>query len=289
MAIQSVSLEQYNGINWSAILAGGLAAATFAILLSILGAGLGFSIISPWSNSGIDASTFGISAIIWVSVTQIISSGMGGFLAGRLRSKWFGAHADEIHFTDSVHGFLTWAIALIISVVLFTSLMGSFLNKGIQTAQVVTSTVAKAGVGAASMMDDTQTYYLESLFRTNGDANNQDPAKANNMKNMMPEVGRIFAESVKNGSISDKDSTYLSQLIAQNTGMTTEEAKQNIDKTFASITELKTAAKDAADKARKASAYITLWAFIALLIGAFTASYAATVGGRQRRNVFQNS
>ncbi|HDY84960.1 hypothetical protein LCGC14_0484240 [marine sediment metagenome] len=294
MAIQTVNSEHYNGINWSAILAGAVASAAFAILLSILGAGLGLSIISPWSHSGVGAATIGLSAILWLSITQIISSGMGGFLAGRLRSKWFGVHADEVYFTDTVHGFLTWAIALIISVTLFTSFVGSLVNKGMQSAEMVTQTVATATRGShpASIINDSQDYYLDVLLRTNNskkDANNkQAVAVSNNMDRKAPEIARIFTESVKNGSISDEDSNYLSQLIAKQTGLSVEEAKKRIDTTFASISQLKTDAKQAADSARKASAYLTLWGFIALLIGAFSASYAATIGGRYRRNDIQN-
>jgi hypothetical protein len=48
------------------------------------------------------------------------------------------------------------------------------------------------------------------------------------------------------------------------------------------LRDTETAARDAADQARKASAYVTLWLFISLLIGAFVASLAATYGGRRR-------
>jgi hypothetical protein len=39
-------------------------------------------------------------------------------------------------------------------------------------------------------------------------------------------------------------------------------------------------AKEAADKARKASVYAALWLFVSLLVGAFVAGVAATFGGR---------
>ena len=46
--------------------------------------------------------------------------------------------------------------------------------------------------------------------------------------------------------------------------------------------ETEVAARAAADKAHKASAYASLWLFISLLCGAFVASLAATFGGRRR-------
>ena len=63
------------------------------------------AIVSPWSTAGVSATTFGISAILWLSYTQIAASGMGGFLAGRLQVRWEGVHSDEVYFRDTAHGF----------------------------------------------------------------------------------------------------------------------------------------------------------------------------------------
>ena len=51
------------------------------------------------------------------------------------------------------------------------------------------------------------------------------------------------------------------------------------------VADVITAARQAEDTARKAAAHLLLWVFLALLIGAFCASYAATIGGRQRDHV----
>ena len=40
-----------------------------------------------------------------------------------------------------------------------------------------------------------------------------------------------------------------------------------------------------ADTARKAAAHSLYWLFLALLMGAFCASFAATIGGRQRDRI----
>ena len=92
-----------NAVSWAAILAGATAAAALSLILLLLGAGLGLSSVSPWAHRGVNASTFGVSTIVWVSVTQILAAGMGGFLAGRLRTKWAGVHMDEVHFRDTAH------------------------------------------------------------------------------------------------------------------------------------------------------------------------------------------
>ena len=100
-----------SAVSWGAIMAGAAAAALSLILL-ILGTGLGLSSVSPWSHDGISATTFGVSTIVWLALTQLLASGMGGYLAGRLRTKWVETHTDEVYFRDTAHGFLAWAIAI---------------------------------------------------------------------------------------------------------------------------------------------------------------------------------
>ena len=48
------------GVLWAAIAAGAVAAAALSLLLVAFGAGLGLSAVSPWSDSGVSASTFSI-------------------------------------------------------------------------------------------------------------------------------------------------------------------------------------------------------------------------------------
>ena len=98
-----------SGVSWPAILAGATAAASLSLILLMLGTGLGLSSISPWASKGVNSSTFGISVIVWLSITQILASGMGGYIAGRLRVKWSGLHTDEVYFRDTAHGFLAWS------------------------------------------------------------------------------------------------------------------------------------------------------------------------------------
>ena len=57
--------------------------------------------------------------------SQIVASGLGGFLAGRLRHRWGRVHLDEIHFRDTSQGFLAWAVAIVISAAFLTSAVGS--------------------------------------------------------------------------------------------------------------------------------------------------------------------
>lgn len=88
----------------------------------------------------------GISTIAWIDFTQLAASGIGGYIAGRLRTKWSNVHDNEMYFRDAVHGMLAWAVASLLTVCLLTSAAQSMLSGVADAADiVVTATVAVAG------------------------------------------------------------------------------------------------------------------------------------------------
>jgi hypothetical protein len=107
-----------SGVSWVAIFAGTVATATLSPVLLLLGTGLGFSSTSPWGNRGVSAAMNGIATIVWLTFTQLAASGMGGYLSGRLRTKWAEVHTDEVFFRDTAHGFLAWAVATLLTAAL---------------------------------------------------------------------------------------------------------------------------------------------------------------------------
>ena len=275
-------------ICWRAIFAGAVAAAALSILLSLLGTGFSLSVVSPWNNNGVTAATFGITAILWISITQIIASGMGGFLAGRLRTRPVNIHHDEVYFRDTAHGFLSWAISLLVTATLFASALGLVVNSGVQAGATVTGG-ALAATTAGLANTDANAYFIDALFRKAPSAPNENATdnSANSTGNdgyagTSQEVQRIFTKSFKDQNLASSDVSYVGQLIAQRTGISQADAEKRVNDTFKAIQDAELAVKAAADKVRKAAAFITLWAFIALLIGAFSASLAATFGGRCR-------
>ena len=284
-----------HAICWRAIFAGATVAGALTIILCILGTGLGFTAVSPWSSEGISGAAFGISAILWLSLTQVIASGMGGFLAGRLRNRTLNVHVDEVYFRDTAHGFLTWSLALIVTATLFATTLGAVINGGVQAAAKVTGSAVAGGAVAAAKHDGANDtgYFIDSLFRkhtttllptptTRPNSTTAAGATSNVQTISTGEVRRIFAKNLASDTMSQEDVTYLGQVIAQRTGLTQEDAEKRVNDAYANMKKAEVEVKAAADKARKASAYITLWGFIALLIGAFTASLAATWGGRCR-------
>src|SRR5215471_18571501 len=104
-----------SGVSWAAVFAGAFAAAALSLILLALGAGAGLSSLSPFSSAGLSTTAVGFGALIYLCITEIISSGVGGYLAGRLRTKWVDLHTDEVYFRDTAHGFLAWCVALVMS------------------------------------------------------------------------------------------------------------------------------------------------------------------------------
>ena len=303
--LPAAAVNSASAVSGGAIFAGAAAAASLALMLLMLGAGLGLTSISPWENQGLAAGTVGIAAIAWLTFTQIVASGMGGYLAGRLRTKWVDTHTNEIYFRDTAHGFLTWAVALLVSAVLLTTTISSLIGGSAKVVGSVAggataTAVNNAGEGSSMLSKSSMEYFTRSLFRASGStpAGNSN-ASGNNVMAMnqpappkaespaqLAEVTGIFANSIYSGALPKDDLTYVAQLVSQNTGISQQEAEQRVqavyDKAQANLKEAKDKAQQAADAARKTTSYVTLWSFISLLIGAFVASLCATYGGRQR-------
>ena len=257
-----------SAVSWPAVLAGAFAAAALWLILLALGAGIGLSSVSPWSNMGASASAIGIGAIVWLIVTQIVAATMGGYLAGRLRTKWANIHTDEVYFRDTAHGFLVWAVGLVITAAFLASAASSMVGGGAQLGAMTSnrSTPAQAD-GQAS---DPNAYFVDTLFRS--------VRPGPNDASMRAEAGIIFANALRQKDVPAPDKTYLGQLVAASTGLSHTDAEQR-------VSDVLTQARQAADTVRKAVAHYLYWMFLALLIGAFCASFAATIGGRQRDHV----
>ncbi len=254
-----------SGVSWAAIAGGAFASAALSLILLSLGAGLGLSSVSPWSNAGASAGAIGTAGVVWLICMQIMSSAMGGYIGGRLRTKWTNTHSDEVYFRDTAHGFLVWSVGTVITATFLASSALSMVGSASNTADAMASKSRTEMNGS-----DSSAYYVDSLFRTERQGEYDEAART--------EAGRIFANALRAKDISAPDRAYLSQMIAARTGVNQAEADKR-------VSDLLNDARLALDTARKATSHLLLWTFIALLIGAFSASYAATIGGRQRDHV----
>ena len=277
-----------SAVSWGAIIAGAVVGAALTITLVSLGAGLGLVSVSPWSNSGVSATTLGVLAVAWLLAVQLFASGVGGYIAGRLRTNWVGVHTDEVFFRDTAHGFVVWAVATLVSATLLASALAAVTSGAASVAGAAVQAggqAVSAAAGAAAANADTNgqspvAYYTDMLFRT------QTPPAQGNPGEARAEVGRILARSAMNGELSGDDKAYVSQVVAREAGLSPQDAEKRVNDV---VTQAKAAADDAvakakqaAETARKVGIHTSLWVFVSLLVGAFSATYMATVGGRLR-------
>jgi hypothetical protein len=232
--------------------------------LLAFGLGLGLSVVSPWTGAGVSATTFKIGTGLYLVVIAMLASSIGGYLAGRLRTRWVGVHTDEVYFRDTAHGFIAWAFASVLGAVLLASPASSLMGGAASGAtQAAASAASQAGP-----MDG----YVDTLFRSDSPA----AQGAGSAQDSRGEMVRLFTSSFRNGSeLKPADREYISKVVAARTGLSQADAEKRVN-------EVVTQAKSDLDAARKATAQLAFWLTASLLIGAFCASLAATEGGGLR-------
>lgn len=284
-----------SAVSWAAVFAGAVIAAALSLALFAGGTGLGFLSVSPWGEEGMSDPAIGIGIIVWMLLTQIISYGIGGYVAGRLRTKWVDVHSDEVYFRDTAHGFLVWALSAVVSAALLGSALASMASGVAKagasvaatagTAATAAATAGAAGASSGGGMERATDYLTDTLMRSERPEANTDPEAAR------AEVGRIVAMSITRGDMTPADRDYVVKVVAAQAGVEPAVAQRRVDEAIQNAKktaeEAKVKAKEAADAARKAAAAFALWGFASMLIGAFVASLAATWGGRRRDAVYR--
>ncbi|MBV9488933.1 MAG: hypothetical protein JO069_04305 [Verrucomicrobia bacterium] len=270
-----------SAVAWPAIIGGAFVAAAVSILLFALGSGIGLASIFPWTaRSNPSPTTFTAAAAIWLIIVQWVSAGLGGYLTGRLRTKWVDAHTHDVFFRDTANGFLTWAVATVVVVSLVASSAASLAGGGTRAATTVAAgTLGGMAQGAAQTAGQSSSptgYFIDSLFRPAQLNANAPAAEARS------EAEHMLARSVMTGSIEPADRTYLAQLVAARTGISQADAEKRVDDVLAKVNAAEEKAKQVANRARKAAASFSFFTFFSMLIGAFIACVAAALGGRER-------
>lgn len=266
---------------WGPVIGGAVTASATTIILLLLGSGVGLTMISPWAGESASFTTVSVTAAIWFVVVQWLSSALGGYLTGRLRTKWTGIHTDEVFFRDTAHGFLSWALATIVVAGLAGSAFTSLVGTGVQAASsAATATVgATTAAAAAGNEPDMATGYFTDLLLRPQDLSARaqtDDAAATT------EISRILMQGAANGEVPEADRAYVAAIVASRAGVPPDEARTRVDQVLQQIEDAKNAALKAAEEARKSAATVAMLGALSLLLGAFIASAAAALGGRQR-------
>ena len=220
-----------------------------------------FAAVSPWGGRNAPSTSFEIGTGLYFIVMAMISSGLGGYLAGRLRRKSVGLETTEIQFRDTAHGFLAWAVASIAGAVLLASpastLIGGAAGGTVQAA---------ANSAPSSPMNN----YADMLLRSENRSDQQS------LTDTRGEIARLLTGSFgANNDVNVADHDYLAKTVAARTGLSQADAEKR-------VSDVVTQAKGDLDKARKAAMHASIWLTLSLFIGAFAAAAAAWEGGGVR-------
>jgi hypothetical protein len=262
--------DAQSAVSWASIAAGAVVAAASSLGLLALGVGLGLSSISPWTDSGVSASTFKNATGIYMVAVAVMASAMGGYLAARLRTRWIGVNTNEVFFRDTAHGLITWAFATVLS----ASVLGA------AATHIVGGVAAGAGAaaGQAAQNVNPSRVFVDRLFRADAVSPPATAAGAD----ARAEATRLWTSTFNaGGDLVPADRSYLARLIASQTGMSQADAEKRLNDVIVE-------AKAAADRARKGAAKLAFWLTASLLFGAFAATLAAVEGGQLRDGTWQD-
>lgn len=286
-----------SSFSWGAAFAGALVATAVSLLLITLGSGVGLSLVSPYEGSGPSAGTVAIAGVIWLLFAQGLGFAFGGYIAGRLRTANGEADESEANFRDGANGLVAWAIGVLLTVA-FATVVGMFAAGTAARLGAILGAGTASGLGSsmsnrASQTNDANGYFIDNLFRADAPqpgavapapGSAQTPQGETAPRNMAlqdssAEVARIMEFGLIGGRLSDSDRSYVSRLVARQTGVPAPIADQRVADFERRATE---AAKKAADIATKSAAYLSFWVFMALLVGATAAVIGAIWGGDNR-------
>jgi len=305
-----------SAVAWCAVFAGAVASAALSLILLLLGTGFGLTLVSPWSSEGISSTSFGVSSIVGVTLISLAASALGGYLAGRLRTRWINTPNDEVYFRDTAHGFLSWAVATLGTAALLTSVIGGIMGSGVKAGAAMAGGAAKAatsvaasGTAAALIADNsdgntTLPYLLDSMLRkepgTDAANNSQQqliapensaegqpalaPAPETN-RDTAPvqndatktELMRIFVHAVATDSLPQSDVTYAGQLVAQATGLNQQTAEKRVADSFTMLREKLNEAETAALAAADKAREVSAYTSLWLFISLLSGAFIASL------------
>ncbi|MFO1110369.1 MAG: hypothetical protein U1E61_14370 [Bradyrhizobium sp.] len=267
-------------VDWAPIIAGAVAASAISSLLLTFGGAIGLSLTSPWPGSGARLWVVAFFLLWWMVAVQIGSFAAGGYLAGRMRSRWGTTTTAESQFRDSVHGFMVWALGVLIGALVLGLIGLGAAKTAAQSASMVVGGAASTAPAAKAAPAD---YAVDLLLRpAPAAAGSETKPAAGNDDVLRGEANRIFTSAIANRELSQRDYDYLSQVVAARTGLPQADAQQRVQQAVAEARDLEIKTREAADKARKSGVLTGFIAAASLLISMVAAILAAAAGGRHR-------
>lgn len=246
-------------LQWTPVFAGAIGAAAFSFILLTfaIAIGLGVSSTSPtWRDA---SAALAILSGVYLILQAIVSFGIGGYIAGRARTRLVDAGTDEVETRDGLHGLAAWALAVLLGAALAGLIGASALNRSSTPASGASATAA----------EPLLSYELDRLFRSTRRSPNVD------ISSERAEAGRILLTSSSHSGVSSDDRNYLVQQVASTTGLTPAESEKRVDTAIAN-------SKKAIARSRRSTIILAFSLAAATLLGAVAAWSAACAGGKHR-------
>ncbi len=242
--------------SWGLAIAGGVAATAVTFFLLTLGAGFGLLLINPATHSGPSTPVFLTGGAIYFFAAQAFGFAVGGHLVGRLLGPIVESRIQE-EFRAAAHGFVAWAVTILATLTVVAL-------AGLTAANTGAASAALYGSPNSKPVDTIATAYLvDVLFRPGSSGN----------ENARAEAGRLLeAGLVRGEQLAPDDRARLISLVSSQTDISRDQAAKRIDRMQ---TDIQAKTRSAADVARKAASYASLWIAFSLFFGAVVAMTAA--------------
>ena len=258
-SIPQLDDAEWSYLQWTPVVAGAICAAALSFILVTFAAavGLGVSSTSPtWRDASV---ALWILSGLYLILQALLSFGLGGYIAGRIRTSLAENSTEEVENRDGLHGLAAWALAVVMGAALAGLIGASAINR-----PSVPTTSANS-----SAAEPILSYELDRLFRSARRPANVD------LNSERAEAGRILLTSSSHEGVSADDRTYLIQQVAATTGLAAADAERRVDNVIAS-------SRTALARSRRSTIILAFSLAAALLLGAVAAWAAASAGGRHR-------
>jgi hypothetical protein len=268
-------------VEWSAVIAGAVLASAISFTLLTFGTGIGLSLTSPYPGESVTVTGFAIALGLWVLWVSTSSFFAGGYLAGRMRARIGDATEHEVEVRDAVHGLLVWAAS-----VLLGALIAYFTAAGVASKSTDVAVTGATAVASQATDSSPLAYWADVIMRSgtapSAATGGATGAGAVAVPGSGDEIRRIFSSANAEGQISADDRTYLSQLVARNTGLSEADAQARVDTVLQNVRTATEEARRLAEQARKFAVLMAFLTAATIAVGAAAAWFAAGLGGKHR-------
>jgi voltage-gated potassium channel Kch len=268
-------------LSWGAIFGGVVIAIAMQLVLGILGAGIGFTLVDPVQGTTPGAAGFGIGAGIYWLITTVLSLGAGGYVAARVA----GVHD---RFDALVHGLVVWGVTLILTLYLLTSAVGGIIGGAFRTVGAVAgaagTTVSAAAPQASSVAGIDEGDVRSEAAAYLSDAPNDPPQMT--PEQAQKEIAKQLPALARGGTDGQQAESRVVDIVAAQRKISRPEAQAQVTRAKQQFVKTKNdtiaTAKSATDKAAGAAAGTSFVLVLALLIGAAASGFGATAATRRR-------